>query len=371
MRSSRPDPAAGEVHTPFYCLHPFFGYVCRPNAILDFSDTVPESFGHRAIAEIGPDGFRNLQRLEHKPPHEVWIGLFGGSVAFAPASTTNATTISAYLERELNAQSGRQRTVRVWNLALPAGQQPQQAIILLTHAADLDGVITFDGVNEAVIGAYFNKQQIPDHFPFRPIYEPLYGGTITAQQAAWSLAIEDAETWVASTSRIGRFWVERIARQRIAEWRSHLRATGEPQQPFTSLFPRAECPNVDESIGAGVERWREMILTMHAIAQARNIDSSFVLQPVPEREKALTAVEHRGVDAFPDLVALRQRAYPRLQEIVAELTPRGIDCVEFGSVFAGTAEAIYTDHIHFEDRGCEIVARQLARHVVANWRCLS
>ena len=366
------DGLTGEVHTPFYCLHPFFGYVCRPNALLDFSDTVPAWFGHGAKAQIGPDGFRNVDRLERKAPNEVWIGILGGSVAFASASTANATTISGYLEQELQRLgAGRGRRIRVWNLALPAAQQPQQAVILLTHARDLDGVITFDGVNEAVIGPYFNKGHVPDHFPFLPIYQLLYGHSMTARHAALVCAIEDAEKWADGSSLVRRLWIERVARRQIARWRERLRSEAQPGNDFASLFTAAEHADIEAWVGSGVQRWHDLIVTMQAIAHAHGIDSSFVLQPVPERDKPLTAHEREAVDAFPDMVALRKRAYPVLSDAVRRLVARGIDSVDFSGVFTGVADTIYTDHIHFEDRGCAIVARRLASHIGASWKCLA
>jgi hypothetical protein len=361
----------GEVHTPFYCLHPFYGFVCRPNAVLDFSDTVPEWFGHRAIANIGPDGFRNLDRLSGKPSDEVWIALVGGSVAFSPASTNNAATISGYLERELNARSSvaRRRRVRVWNLALPAAQQPQQAVILLNHKTELDGVISFDGVNEAVIGPYFNKRQIPDHFPFLPIYEVLYGRAVTAEQTALAWAIEETETWGSRSPRLARFVVEKIADRRIAGLRRRLRGCETPT-PFASVFPRDAGAGLDEWVDAGARRWSEMIVSMNAMAGASRIDRTFALQPVPERDKPLTPDEQRGLEAYPDMVDLRQRAYPRLSDAADKLASEGIDCIQLGKAFAGVTESIYTDHVHFEDRGCEMVAKQLAAHVQSRWKSL-
>jgi hypothetical protein len=362
--------ATGEVHTPFYCVHPFYGYVCRPNAVLDFSDTVPEWCGHPAIATIGPDGFRNAERMVAKPVNETWVALVGGSVAFSPASTDNSATIAAYLERELNAHAlGTRRRVRVWNLALPAAQQPQQAIILLNQSTVLDAIVSLDGVNEAVIGPYFNKQRIPDEFPLLPIYEVLHGRSVTAEQASLAWAIEETETWEKGNSRPARFVIKKIVERRIAGLRRRLRAT-ETATPFTSSFPRETRATLSEWIDAGVGRWREMIVNMDAIARARGLDRTFALQPVPERDKTLTSHEQRGLDEYPDMVDLRRQAYPRLCNTADQLASEGVDCLQLGRVFAGARQSIYTDHIHFEDRGCAIVAQQLAAHVRQRWKCL-
>jgi hypothetical protein len=361
-----------ERHTPFYCLHPYFGYVCRPNAVLDFSDTVPAWFGHAAHAAIDWEGFRNDRRPAEKPGDELWIGVFGGSVAFSAPSTNNSTSLSAFLERELNARrAAGARRVRVINFALPAGQQPQQAIIFLTHAGDLDGIITFDGVNEAIIAPYYNRGGIPDAFPYRPIYEPLYARTLTDEQTALSWAIEEAEQWTTGRPAFSRFPIGMVARRRIASLRRRLRATEGQTEVLRSLFQRTGPADTDQWLAVGARRWREMIMSMNAIAQARHVSRLFVLQPVPERNKSLTPNERAGVDQYPDMIALRTRGYPQLESTVEALSTEGIPCMSFKTLFEGCSDTIYTDHIHFEDRGCEIAAARLAEVVTSQWPCLT
>jgi hypothetical protein len=357
-----------EWHTPFFCAHPYFGYVCRPNAVLDLSDTLPEWIGHGAQATIDWEGFRNLNRPTCKPSDEIWIGLFGGSVAFSFPSTDNSTTIAAYLERELNKpHAGRKR--RVLNFALPAGQQPQQANILLAHAAELDGLITFDGVNEAIIGPYYQKGAIPDEFPFRTTYEALYARTLTEEQAGLSWALEDAEHELERRSRLN--WVASLfERRRIQRLRGRLRATHTNTPRLRSQF---FAPAVDPAmqVAAGVRRWRDMIRSMNALALAWNISRLFVLQPVPEQFKTLTHEEHDGLNQYPDMVAVRARGYPQLESSLAALQREGVPCASFKNIFERCSGPIYTDHIHFEDRGCELVAARLAEIVHGHWPCLT
>jgi len=366
------DGSHSEHHTPFYCVHPYFGFVCRPNAVLDFSDTVPAWCGHGAHATIDWEGFRNDDRPVVKPRDELWIAVFGGSVAFSVSSTHNSTTLSACLERKLNERrAGAGRRVRVLNFALPAGQQPQQAIVFLTHAADLDGMITFDGVNEAIIAPYYNQREIPDEFPYRPIYEPLYARTLADEQAALAWAIEEAEQWTTHRSLLSRALVGVVARRRIDLLRRRLRAAESQSGRLRSLFRRPEPTDSDRWTSVGVRRWRDTILSMNAIARARRISGLFVLQPVPERHKRLTTHEREGVDEYPEMIALRARGYPQLESTVEALCAEGVPCVSFTTVFDGCADSIYTDHIHFEDRGCEIVAARMADLVMTEWPCLS
>jgi len=361
-----------EQHTPFYCIHPYFGYVCRPNVVLDFSETLPEWLGHGARATIDWEGFRNQDRPRRKPANEIWIGLFGGSVAFSFPSTDNSTTIASFLERALNrGRSASDRRVRVLNFALPAGQQPQQAIIFLTHANDLDGLITFDGVNEAIIAPYFQQGVIPDEFPIRPTYEALCARTLSEEQAGLSWALEDTEREFARSSRVNKL-LGIVERRRIDRLRRRLRASqGQPVR-LRSLFGTQESePDRQTQVDAGVSRWHDMIKSMNAVALAWHVCRLFVLQPVPEQSKDLTDAEREGLDQYPDMTAIRALGYPQLESSLSALQSEGVPCTSFKDVFKSCAETIYTDHIHFEDRGCEIVGARLAETVRGQWPCLS
>src|SRR5215475_6701286 len=159
-----------EIRTTTYCVHPYFGFVCRPNSRIDFSEVMSVKLNRPAIAHIDAWGFRNQNVPVQKPENEIWIGLFGGSVAFSVASSSDETTIAKYLEVALTARAQVRKKIRVLNFALPGGQQPQQFVIYSMKTAILDGVITFDGINEVVVPAHYNRNAIPPDFPYRPFY---------------------------------------------------------------------------------------------------------------------------------------------------------------------------------------------------------
>ena len=189
-----------EPHTTVCCAHPYFGFVCTPHAIIDFSDRVPAEFGHGAVATIDGRGFRNWDMPNEKPLDEFWVGLFGSSVAFGVPATDNNATIAAALERALSAKHHTGKRVRVLNLALPGGQQPQQYFVLALHRHLLDGVVTFDGVSELIVPAFYNKGHMPDQFPYRPYYEQLYGNGRSEELICESVLAERAVAAAASRS---------------------------------------------------------------------------------------------------------------------------------------------------------------------------
>ena len=352
------------MHTRVCCAHPFFGFVCTPNAEIDFSDKVPEAFGHAATATIDRDGFRNAGLPAAKPAGEVWIGVFGGSVAFSVASTRNETTIAGELEALLNA-AGRAR-VRVLNLALPGGQQPQQAIVLMLNLHRLDGVITFDGVNELVVAAYYNQGVIPDDFPYRPYYEALFGQDTPTEVIALNWLLRDARRQGDTKGSMIR---RAVARRRVRRWTEQLESASATAPAFRSLFAAEHETDAASRIAGGALRWARSVRQMAALCAAAGVPALFCLQPVPEYQKPLTELERAFLAHHPDMIELRRSGYPRLLEHAGDLARDGIPCAVLSDVFASRTDAIYTDHIHFEDLGCSIVARRLAREIAA-WSCL-
>lgn len=359
-----------EYRTARYCIHPYFGFVCNPNSVIDFAEGISPPLGRSAIAHIDRWGFRNRDLPDRKPDDETWIGLFGGSVAFSVASSSNETTIAGHLETILNGATGGRRRIRVINLALAAGQQPQSLLIFATRAAELDGAIVFDGVNEALVPAYYNRGAIPPSFPYRPIYDALFARAITDEQAAiqWWIQREEAAL-AASGGALSSFWESRGRRRRIADLRGRLRAAAPSEFSVESVYPRLQ-GGMEQFVDEGIDNWRDCTRTMHALARATETEIVSILQPMPERGKPLTERERRNVEAQPEVVAIRRRAHERLSRHAAELVSEGVACIDFADVFSGRAEELYADIGHFNDEACRIVAERMAAAAVGGWDCV-
>ena len=106
---------------------------------------------------------------------------------------------------------------------------------------------------------------------------------------------------------------------------------------------------------------------MGHLCRAQGIESLFVVQPIPDRGKPLTSSERAHLDAQRDIVAIRAAGYARVLDHAAELSAGGCPAVSFESVFSGCAQSVYTDMVHFEDRGSAIVADRLAELIARSW----
>jgi hypothetical protein len=358
-----------EAHTTVCCAHPYFGFVCTPNAIIDFSDRVPAEFGHGALATIDANGFRNEGVPARKPEGEFWIGVFGGSVAFGVPATNNSKTIAGCLERRLNAspRPGGKR-VRAINFAIPGGQQPQQLLVLTQNRRLLDGAVSFDGVNEVVVPSCYNKDHVPADFPYRPYYEVLFGQAMNEAQVGESMIVER------KTARFRRrpSWQQRLlaplhARE-MKDHRDNLAAAGSGSIEVRSIFGDTGGAPAATLAVEGARRWADDTALMRQVCHARSIESLFVVQPIPDRGKPLTSSERAHLDAQRDIVAIRAAGYARVLEHAAELSAAGCPAVSFETVFSGCSQSIYTDMVHFEDRGSAIVADRLAALIARSWK---
>lgn len=324
-----------------------------------------------AVAHIDPWGFRNRDVPVQKPENEIWIGLFGGSVAFSVASTSDETTIAKYLEASLAARAPVRKRIRVLNFALPAGQQPQQFVIYSMKAAMLNGVITFDGINEVVVPAYYNRNAIPPDFPYRPLYEAFFARGITDEQRALQWLVEEEERQLEEASGLRRFVTKANRQRRIANLNARLRATALPAEgEMRSIFPTPATADRKALIDAGADNWGRCSRAMYSLAKAAGADMLSILQPVPERHKRLTPSERRQLEQQPDVVEIRSLGYEALCRRREALVHDGVTCVDFANVFVDHDEELYVDLIHFNDEGCRVVAEKIADHVVASWNCV-
>jgi len=324
-----------------------------------------------AIAHIDAWGFRNRNVPVQKPENEIWIGLFGGSVAFSVASSSDETTIAKYLEVALTARAQVRKKIRVLNFALPGGQQPQQFVIYSMKTAILDGVITFDGINEVVVPAHYNRNAIPPDFPYRPFYEAFFAHGITDEQRALQWLVENEERQLEETSGLRRLITKRNRLRRIADLNARLRATASPAEvEMRSVFPTMATADRGALVHAGADNWCHCLRAMHSLAKTAGADALYILQPVPERGKRLTLSESCHLEEQPDVIEIRALGYDALCRRREVVMRDGLRCVDFANVFAEHDEELYVDLIHFNDEGCRLVAERMAGEIIASWNCV-
>ena len=117
----------------------------------------------------------------------------------------------------------------------------------------------------------------------------------------------------------------------------------------------------------GVRNWQASTRLMHSLCASEGVATLCVVQPIPDRSKPLTDEERAFLKVYPEIVALRARAYEALLGAASELAAVGVPVVSFAEIFESCSRTIYTDLIHFEDEGCRLVAERMAQLVRLRW----
>lgn len=360
-----------EIHTDNVCIHPYYGFICKPNSTIHFDTVIPKVFGsHETLIETDQFGFRNKDLPETKPENEFWIGWFGGSAAFSAASSSNDTTIPAFLEGRLNEWAKTQTSksslrFRVINYALPGGQQPATTHIFLDKARQLDGIVTFDGHNEIIVPAYYNRNTIPDHFPFISFYSTLYFNSISKHQFALSYLKNYISMKYHSLPGIFKA-ILKIPHQKFSKnIKKKLNSLSSNDPKLLSLH-HIRGKSRETLIKDGALRWYQHIQHMNEICLAQNLEPLFLLQPIPEIGKQLTPEEQSYME--PEYAEIRKEGYVLLGKYLEKLQSKNICSEDLTGVFEKETGDIYTDIIHFQDKGCKIVANAIFDLILKRWK---
>ena len=358
-----------------FCVHPYHGYTYTPRAAssspaLAGGDKGPQN----CVNRFDSHGFRNGEVPVIKPEGEVWIGLFGGSVAFSAGASDNAATIAGRLEARLNEALAREprpwvSRVRVLNLALGAGHQPQQLYVMLEHRHRLDAAITFDGHNEIMVPLN-NRFRLPPGFINTHLYSYLYsqGGTDEIKALAW--LYKRAEARVEAAPKPLRWLLAPLLRAFRKKAADRVRTLAAKRGELISARAPLDEPRGGDMaafLRNAARLWSDSAQAMEAVLRSFGQEAMFTLQPIIDEDKTLTDVEVKLRDEVDgEIRKAIHLGRALLREQMELMRQRGLTCVDMRGVFSDIRATIYWDNVHFSDEGCDIVAGRLAVFKVFN-----
>ncbi|HPQ71979.1 MAG TPA: hypothetical protein PKW95_22845 [bacterium] len=349
-------------------LHPYFGF-----AVDRSIDPNVNRYGFFAPEPpLGDD------------PAVLDIALMGGSLVqyfrFAQGS------LIARLREEM---PGEKRIIRIHNLALKGGKQPQQVMILaylLAQGHSFDMVINLDGFNEVTLPLAENRPYgVALSFPrnwrtqARRGYDPHMTrdvGRLQAlyeKRARWRHRFERWGLPYLSSSLLVWHRLDRWYQGKIDEAQGDLleNLAGQ-EQSFQVSGPAKQYENDQAALKAAITKWQNGSRQLARLCRANGIKYLHFLQPNQyyADSKPLSAEEKQKAYnlEFP-YAPLAARAYPLLAEAGRTLAAEGIDFHDFTQVFADHPETIYTDICcHVNVAGNEILAANLAKYIAAALR---
>jgi lysophospholipase L1-like esterase len=299
------------VSMPPYWPAPFVGHVARP--------IVSENL------HINSLGFRDRrEHFENKDERTVRVFMTGGSTAWGSDASSDDQTISALLEKKLNAEMSPRTGYQyeVINTAFPAWSTTQEKLLIQQRLVDLhpDAVLMFSGGND--------------------VHWALHGGDIR-----WFFSYMD-QNYVALLNEM-------------------YKTAGHPEWAIPVPFSNQpiDCAKVAEIAERNVKE-------SAAAVEEVNARLFFALQPnIISTDKHLSAYESR---------ILRQQAKPywdacygALREALSLFKASNYRFLDlsrsFGNLDADTE--LFVDAYHFVDMANDLIAREIVEAI--DWRAVS
>jgi hypothetical protein len=375
------DPAMEmkDVPLPAYIsqgvVHPYVGYVLSR----EFKPTTRRNQGGVDALEYG---FNLIEPgLFHEPsPHQVIVVLTGGSVAHRFAVRTGDL-----FRDELRHLRPEIERIVVVNLALPGYKQPQQLMTLawvLSLGAHLDAVVNIDGFNDIALAPLEN---VPKRvFPFYPRgwslrvanFDPefqLQAGEIRVLRdirarlaagfggAPWRYSLTAGLVWTLLDRPLAHAIVDRDA--------ALVADPGDTQPNYRVSGPRRTYENQQQMYEDLATVWKHCSLQMAYLAKGNSAVYLHFLQPnqyVPDSKPFTREELSKAVFEDDPGAKLVRAVYPLLQQYGRELEGQGVHFFDLTRLFEHEKETLYVDACcHFNTRGNEIMAREVARQLAA------
>ena len=332
--------------TEKYSPHPYFGYE---------SSTIRES--EKILSEVGDDDFI--------------IGILGGSVAgsFGRYSRRNHSIFES-LRKAIPAMG--EKNIRIVNLALGGGKQPQQFFIATYFMDNLDLVINIDGFNDAH----------PAHFlPVYPLEFPKLSPRFyeRASQGGVYANIVRTARWVYKTITYAPLSIPGLSRSSmyfLCWYNIHdllFRVVKRSESHYyTNEFGVHQSEALlktspKEFIQKRIAIWKKYTILEDALVRKRAGKPVFFFlqpnqylknsKPFSEQEKQV-AVEPSWIEGIHERMILLKTAAQNLRH-------SGVPMFDLTDIFSDTEETVYIDYCcHLNDLGNQIMADAVVSNLI-------
>ncbi|MGB7428558.1 MAG: hypothetical protein WA933_12220 [Microcoleaceae cyanobacterium] len=364
-------------------LHPFFGYVQKP-------DKIP----HLKKLDIRYNDYGFISAYEYpfikQDENQFIIGVFGGSVASRYSVHEIKNNILEQALQQLPELKDKE--LIILSFATGGYKQPQQLLILnymLSLGQTFDLVINIDGFNEVALSNLNNQTQLAWMMPSGNHVFNL------ASLATDSLSTETLENLL-KIKRIKPQLKEVITeRERCdlaacytlysiysqlllknyqdtvavfeAEQKEQASSLFSEQSPFY-FYPKESTLSNSELYNAVANNWKETSFLMSQILAKRNIPYFHFIQPNQyyPTQRQFSPAEKRVAfsNASPYAEAIEE-GYPYLLNQVDDLRSRGVNIFNSVTVLDNTDEVVYLDNCcHYNEEGETVFSNYIANNII-------
>lgn len=377
------DGTGGTIDTDggaLYDFHPYLGYVGHPGAR-------PWKSVEAGYNDFGLFSYTGHPYPYVRKPGDFVVGVLGGSVAEIFANTMEADLQAALVEADPELAD---RNVVMLSLASGGYKQPQQLFVLeylLLQGFEFDLVLNIDGFNDLALAVDNRTHGINPLFPSGAHFGPL-SASLRAnpkpeviRNLAAVLTAYDRERRVlraidAAPLRYSVFLnalgarFSRFSENRIGQLQYALAQTA--QTEMDPAFRGPPPPDADDTAAAAAAVWRAASEMIDAVCRERGMPYVHVLQPNQYVPGSKPLTEHEveiAIERDHPWGKAAREGYGRLIEEGERLSAEGVAFYDMTQIFAGVAEELYVDNCcHFNHTGNRILAREIARAIVATVR---
>jgi len=366
---------------PIDIIHPYYGYITNPNYVKYVKKYQPNDLDYHDVPQPNAFGFMSTDNpLQKRDASRIIVALMGGSVACYEGTQGKVTLV-----RDLEALF--HKPVTLLNLALFAGKQPQQLLILtdlIAQGGHFDVVINLDGFNEVALPAGHGnvEQHISPFFPqsWRTIAETDFDAdesmlilTLAGVKGLnHKLNAFEQHFSFSYTVRLISILQNKIFNNIAVSMEKTLRSNPPVQKTDylvtnsgkVFLGPWSNVSTEDPDYYDKLARhWFNCSILLHNLITSQGGVYYHFLQPNQySHDKTLTDVEKANAIAetngYPTAVA---KGYPVLRDYGKALQAAGVHFYDLSLIFQNTKETVYRDTCcHFNQRGVDAIAEQMA-----------
>ncbi len=311
-------------------------------------------------------GFRNEKEFDFfsRRKREIRLGIFGASTVFGYGITEEELTLPGLLENYLNRDGEKQ--YKVVNLAIPGWHYPQQFLLFSRVYQHLDGIITFDGVNEIFVplsNTNGNTPPLPPGFPWGAIYLTLK----TKPQNKYSIALYNLLLFEShyhsnalfSQSGIYTWMRYYLSKKKRAEVVVGLQGSPKKHIFYTRMVPNT--PNsLQEHIAFSVDEYVKYSMLMDVITKKMGIPILHILQPIKYYDKSIPCDKD-------DPFVSKSKVHPalmygvlrkRIKELTAKDKTECANYLDFADLLP-PKDVYWIDFVHTTPAGNQVVAKKI------------
>lgn len=338
------------------------GWKIAPNRIryvkrVQEADGTSRLFWRRSDRNGHVVGVQSSNSSETTKPYRVFI--FGGSTVEGEGVALPEQALAPQLQQELEVQL--KRNVEVTNFGVAGYMSAQEYLSLLTTGAHLhpDLVVVYDGWNDLLYynhrlaagpeAAQLNSMHLDMHqFLSQALYLPY-------QSFFWSTLLSVKASFERSTFRFGILFLPKMFLNQIAKTKENATEQRAARQPF---------------FAKSVEYHQGNWLLISTLAKLNHFQVFFALQPLMGLDqKKLTQNENHHLERIRKNgeLELRTAYYEQFKKRVATL-PEIVKDQCFGDLSKSLEDSelpVYVDSGHLNERGNQMVAKELARKIAA------